>query len=184
MIGMLWVWLLAAQAAVVPGPMATPPGWMQATRQAEALAKDGKAMEAADIYEKYSATQPWFPAAHYLRVELLLSAGRRDLVPPALATARANVPRDAAMREEAAMFLKSAASRPGVARPDARLLLDEAKSMLDEVLKTDPRARDVLTQKAAVLEAYAEHVETSAPRRKALQAEADALRERAYAIPR
>lgn len=179
---LLMTLMMLAQAADVPGPMATPTGWMPATSRAEALAKEGKTLEAAEVYEQYSAKVPWFPASHYLRVELLLKGGRRDLVPAALARARQGIPPDAAMRAEAAMFLKSVASGSGVSRQDARLLLDDARAMLDAVLKVDPGSRDVLTQKASVLEAWAEHVETSAARRKALQAEADALRERAYGL--
>ena len=174
--------VMLAQGAVTPGPMATPPGWMPATLKAEALVKEGKPLEAAAIYEAYSQKVPWFPASHYARVDALLVAGQRSQVPAVLAAARRGIPIDAPMRAEAAMFLTSVASKPSVSRADAQLLLDDARSMLDEVLKKAPRSRDALMQKASVLEAYAERVETTAARRKALQAEADTLRQRAFGV--
>ena len=75
------VFALSASQAVVPGPMATPPGWMDETLRAEALIERGQHLEAAAIYERYSAGQPWFAAAHYLRIGALLDAGRTESVP-------------------------------------------------------------------------------------------------------
>ena len=144
---------MLAQAPVAPGPMATPPGWMPETLRAEALAKDGKHLEAAGVYERYSATQPWFPAAHYLRVGHLLAAGRADLVAAALATARRQIPKDPPMRAEAAMFVTSLADTPGLSRVETRRLLDEALALTDEALAINPRFGDALRQKASTLEA-------------------------------
>lgn len=159
-----------------PGPMATPPGWMPATLQAEALVKEGRFLEAATIYEKYSATQPWFPAAHYLRADALLRAGKLDEVRAVLAAARKNVPRTAPMRSEAAVFATALVDAPAkLSAADVKWLLSEAHALADEALKMDPKSPDALRAKANILLSEATRLETDPARKKKLEAEAEAL---------
>ena len=178
------VWLMgfgAAQAQMQPQPMATPPGWMDATLRAEALMKRGAHMDAASIYEQYSATVPWFPASHYLRVQALLKAKRTDLVAAALAAARTGIPRTAPMRSEAAMFaLSVVADVPGLPRADVSRLITEAHALADEAMAADPRSGEAMRMKARVLMDQAEKLETDAARKAALEKQADALMEKSF----
>lgn len=177
--------LVVLQQPVEPGPMATPPGWLAETLRAEALIERGQPLEAAAVYDKYSATQPWFPAAHYLRVGALIDAGRSDLVADALDRARRAIPRTAPLRREAAMFvLDIVASREQLPREDARRLVDEARALADDALVVDPSFTEGLTMKASVLSLAAERLEVDPARKAALQAEADALYQKAFAPPR
>ena len=171
-----------AQAAMAPHPMATPPGWMRETLRAEELAKAGKRLEAAAIYERYSETVPWFPAAHYARVQLL-EAGRADLVPGALTRARAAIPATAPMRREAAMFVLNIAEMvPTLPRAERVRLVAEAHALADEAMKADPRFGDALRMKASILTFEAEHLATDSARKAALTRQADALLERWFQL--
>jgi hypothetical protein len=185
---LLWVMCATAppaqaQAAMAPHPMATPPGWMRETLRAEELAKAGKRLEAAAIYERYSETVPWFPAAHYARVQLLLEAGRADLVPGALTRARAAIPATAPMRREAAMFVLNIAEMvPTLPRAERVRLVAEAHALADEAMKADPRFGDALRMKASILTFEAEHLATDSARKAALTRQADALLERWFQL--
>lgn len=179
------VLLLVATQQADPAPMATPPGWLAETSRAEALIAQGQPLEAAAVYDKYSATQPWFPAAHYLRVGALIDAGRSDLVADALERARRAIPHTAPLRREAAMFvLDLVATREMLPREEAQRLVTEARALVDEALTVDPSFAEGLTTKASVLLLEAERLAQDPAGRAALQAEADALYQKAFAPPR
>lgn len=177
--------LLTTTQPAEPGPMATPPGWPDETRRAEALIEGGQPLEAAAVYDKYSATQPWFPAAHYLRVGALIDAGRSDLVADALDRARRAIPRTAPLRREAAMFvLDIVSAREQLPREEAQRLVVEARALVDDALAVDPTFTDGLTLKASVLMLEADRLAQDPARKAALQAEADALYQKVFAAPR
>lgn len=179
------VLLLTVTQPAEPGPMATPPGWPDETRRAEALMERGQPLEAAAVYDTYSATHPWFPAAHYLRVGALIDAGRSDLAAGALDRARRAVPRTAPLRREAAMFvLDIVATREKLPRDEAQRLVAEARALVDDALAVAPTFTDGLTMKARVLTLEAERLAQDPARKAALQAEADALYQKAFASPR
>ena len=174
---------MPVQAQMEPQPMATPPGWMRETLRAEDLAKAGKRLEAAAIYERYSETVPWFPAAHYVRVQLLLEAGRADLVPAALTRARAAIPTTAPMRREAAMFVLNIAEMVStLPRAEKARLVAEAHALADEAMKADPRFGDALRMKASILTFEAEQLAPDPARKAALTKQADALLERWFQL--
>jgi hypothetical protein len=136
------------------------------------------------VWDKLIKSHPEFPPPHYLRANALLLAGQGPAVEAALKTARTSIATTPEARYIAAVFLWDAVnSNKTIAAADAKMLLGEARVMLDDALSKDPKYVDAIAYKSVVLRTQA-RFETDPAVIKALTAEADKLRAQVEAIRR
>jgi hypothetical protein len=171
-----------AAAPATDGPPAEPPGYAAVLAEAESLSGKKQYTQAAAVYEKFMKSYPAYPPPHYLRLTALLAAGQNSAIDSVLQTARAAVPATAAHRHLMATYLVDLEMRtPGLAAADARKLLAEAATVLDEALTLRPKFMESVAYKAVVLNRQA-RLESDPAKAKALTAEADRLRAEAQAL--
>jgi tetratricopeptide (TPR) repeat protein len=165
-------------------PSAMPPGFVSAMAEADNLFAAKRYTDAAAAWEKLIQATPEFPPPHYLRANALLLAGQRPAVDAALKAARTSVGAAAEARYMAATYLfDMVSSNTTIAAADAKMLLTEARVMLDDALKKNPAYWEAVVYKSLVVRAQAKY-ETDPAVIKTMTAEADRLRAQAEAMRR
>lgn len=171
-----------ASASAAPARPVEPAGYREASQQAAALVERKQFAQAAAIYEKFIASEPRFEPPHYLRVGALIRAGRSAEVEPALLAARKTIPATPESRHVAAAHLEEFARKNASIPPaDAKRILAEALTLLDEALAMRPAYLEATVFKSLVLRGQA-RVESDPGRAKQLVAEADGLMKTAQAM--
>lgn len=174
-----------ALAPVPPAPPPPPPmprGFDTTMSEADKLIAGKRYTEAAAVWEKLIKSNPEFPPPHYLRANALLLAGQRQAADAAVKTARTSIAATAAARHMAGTYLfDMVSSNKTIAVADAKMLLAEARLMLDDALKQNPGYWEAVVYKSVVVRAQARY-ETDPAVVKRLIAEADRLRAQAEAM--
>jgi tetratricopeptide (TPR) repeat protein len=175
----------AALASVPPPPPPPPPmprGFDTAMSEADRLIAGKRYTEAAAVWEKLIRSNPEFPPPHYLRASALLLAGQRQAADAAVKTARTSIGAASEARHMAATYLFDMVnSSTTIAAADARMLLAEARLLLDDALRQNPRFWQAVMYKSLVVRTQAKY-ETDPAVVKTLIAEADRLRAQAEAL--
>ena len=165
-----------------PPPPAMPPGWEKAMGQYGKLLDEKRYTAAAAVWEEFIKSNPGFAPPHYFRAEALLLGGQRPAFVAALKTARASIATSPEARHTAGTFiLDMVSTNTTIAAADAKLLLGEARSLLDEALQKKPDYWEALVYKSLVVRTQAKY-ETDPAIVQKLTAEADRLRAQAEAM--
>ena len=165
-----------------PPPPPMPSAFQGAMAEGSKLLADKRYAEAAALWETLIKSNPEFPPTHYLRANALLLAGQRPAMDAALKTARTSISGEPAARHMAATYLfDMVSSNKTIAASDARVLLTEARLMLDDALQKHPGYWEAIVYKSLVVRAQAKY-ETDPAMAKSLTAEADRLRAQAEAM--
>jgi tetratricopeptide (TPR) repeat protein len=175
----------AALASVPPPPPPPPPmprGFQEAMAEADKLMTGKRYTDAAALWEKLIKSNPEFPPSHYLRANALLLAGQRPAADAAIKTARTSIAATPVARHMAATYLfDMVTSNKTIAATDAKMLLAEARLMLDEALQKNPTYWEAAAYKSLVVGTQAKY-ETDQAVIKTLTEEADRLRAQAEAL--
>ena len=123
---------------------------------------------------------PTDPAGHFALIREKLSAGDIAAVDTLMKNARAAIPATFRGRSGLARAIYTLVLDPDVRAPDARRLLADAVTAIDEALKLQPKSPDALWRKSVILNLQAER-ETDPQRARALRAEAERLSAQAKA---
>ena len=123
---------------------------------------------------------PTDPAGHFALIREKLSAGDIAGVDTLMKNARAAIPATFRGRSGLARAIYTLVLDRDVRAPDARRLLADAVTAIDEALKLQPKSPDALWQKSVILNLQAER-ETDPQRARALRAEAERLSAQAKA---
>ena len=141
-----------------PPPSAMPPGWEKAMGQYGQLLDEKRYAAAAAVWEGLIKSNPEFAPPHYFRAEALLLGGQRAAFVAALKTARASIAPSPEARHTAGTFIfDMVSSNTTIAAADAKLLLAEARSLLDEALQKKPDYWEVLVYKSLVVRTQAKY---------------------------
>jgi hypothetical protein len=134
------------------------------------------------VWEKLITSNPEFPPPHYLRANALLLAGQRPAAAAAVKAARSAIGAGPEARHMAATYLfDMASSNTTIAVQDAKMLLAEARLVLDDALSKNPKYWEAVVYKSLVVRTQAKY-ETDPAVVKKLIAEADRLRAQAETL--
>jgi tetratricopeptide (TPR) repeat protein len=173
---------LAAVPPPPPPPPPMPPGYERTMAEFEKLIAGKRYTAAAAVWENLIQSNPEVPPPHYLRAHALMLAGQRAAAEAALKTARTSIGAAPEARHMAATYLLDMVSNNNaIAAADAKMLLIEARLLLDEALKKNPAYWEALVYKSLVVLTQAKY-ETDPAVVKSLTAEADRLRAQAEAM--
>lgn len=174
--------LSGSELASVPPPPPMPSGFQNAMAEAAKLVVGKQYVAAAAVWEKLIKSNPEFPPSHYMRANALLLAGQRPAVDAALKTARTSIGAGPEARHMAATYLfDMVSSNKTIAAADAKMLLSEARLMLDDALQRNPKYWEAAVYKSLVVRTQAKY-ETDPAVVKKLIAEADRLRAQAEGL--
>jgi tetratricopeptide (TPR) repeat protein len=123
---------------------------------------------------------PRDPAGHFALIRERLAAGNMAAVDTLMKEARAAIPSTYRGRLGLAKEIYLSVLTPAITAPQARKLLADAVTAIDEALKLEPASPDALWQKSNILKLQAQR-ETDPQRARALRAEAEQLSARANA---
>ena len=169
-----------------PVPPPPPPGYLEADKNAHDLLDRKQFAAAAAIYEKFIKSDPTFPPPYYLRLQALLLDGQRVTIDAVLKTARAAVPATPVLRHIAGSYLFDIVQAVKTLSPaEARTLLVEAGTVLDEAIKLKPDYYEAVVYKSLVSRTRAKYetdpllIKSLIAEAERLSAEAEKLRNRA-----
>jgi tetratricopeptide (TPR) repeat protein len=165
-----------------PPPPPRPSGFDAAMADSDRLLASKHYAAAAAVWETLIKSNPGFPPAYYMRANALLLAGQRPAAEAAVKAARTSIGAAPDARHQAATYiLDMVTGFSAIGADGARMLLREARTMLDDALQKRPDYWEATASKSDVLRMQARY-ETDPATVKSLTDEADRLSAQATAL--